>query len=50
MYNEVWLLCVHYMCGWGSVCKITFVVQGDILSECYKICMEMCACVWINII
>ena len=23
-----------------TVCEITFVVQGDILSEGYKICME----------
>ena len=25
-----------------TVCEITFVVQGDTLSEGYKICMEMC--------
>ena len=25
-----------------TMCKIIFVVQGDTLSEGYKICMEMC--------
>ena len=25
-----------------TVCEITSVVQGDTLSEGYKICMEMC--------